>query len=186
MIIGISGVARSGKDTFFKLLSDSLRNLKFPECKRLAFADEIKKELNELTIKNFNIDCFNISDKDKEIVRPLMVAYGTNLARALNKNHWIDRIKPELESNYSSGLISVITDVRYENEQWFIKNHFPKSLNVHIHRYGFEAANEEEAENDPKLKRNSDYQISWKSFTNDDSEGLPFIEGFINEKLRRE
>lgn len=184
MIIGISGVARSGKDTFFKILKRSL-SIEYGECKRFAFADEIKKELNDITLKNFNIDCFNLSDSNKEIVRPLMVAYGTNLARAINSNHWINRIESSVTKHYKSGGVAVITDVRYPNEQSFIKKNFKHSFNIHINRFGFNPANKEEEINTPILKHGCDYEISWKTFDSSDSEGEPFVQGFINEKLRR-
>lgn len=184
MIIGVSGVARSGKDTFFNLLKTNLKGKKYGVCKRFAFADEIKKELNKITIPNFGIDCTKVPNKDKEKVRPLMVAYGTHLARSINSNHWINRIKPHVESHYKSGGICVITDVRYPNEQEFIKDNFEHSFNVHIHRFGFDPINKEEESNAPLLQQKSDYQISWKTFNNV-NEGDALVQGFINEKLRR-
>ena len=184
MIIGVSGVARSGKDTFFKLLKKNLTGKQYGVCKRFAFADEIKRELNQITIPNFGINCLKTLKKDKEKVRPLMVAYGTHLARSINKDHWIDRIKPHIESHYRSGGICVITDVRYPNEQEFIKKNFKNSHNVYIHRFGFDPINSEEEKNAPLLQEKSDYQISWKTFT-DTSQGDSLVQGFINEKLRR-
>lgn len=182
MVIGVSGYARSGKDTFFKLLKKTLKG-KF-KVQRIALADAIKNDLKPLLIKNFNINPFSCSDKEKEIIRPLMVTYGTHTARKLNENHWIEKIEDKVLSNYNKGIISVITDIRYTNEQNFIKDKFKDSLSVNIERFNYGPANKEEEINTPKLKKNSDYEILWKSFKKNDDEGLPFIESFVNEKIK--
>jgi len=183
MVIGVSGVARSGKDTFFKLLKSELKDINGLRIERLAFADRIKKELSEILLSNFNIDIFNPTESEKQKIRPLLVSYGTHLARSIDEDHWIKILSPKIKSNEFNNIISVITDVRYPNEQNFIKSNFKNSCNVHINRFGFEAANEEEAKQTPVLESQSDYIINWDSFNDNESIGLPFIQGFINEKL---
>lgn len=183
MIIGVSGYARSGKDTFFEILKRELSGSK--KVSRVALADCIKEDLKPLLTENFNIDPFNCTDDQKNIIRPLMVTYGTHVARKLNKNHWINKIKQKLIKNESLGCISVITDVRYMNEQTFLKENFNNSIFVHISRIGFGPANKEEEINTPKLKINSDYEISWKSFSSSNEEGEPFVKSFINERIKK-
>ena len=181
MIIGISGVARSGKDTFFKCLN----NIKSPSVfKRVAFADELKNDLSNLILNNFNIDIFNCSDEEKEIIRPIMVSYGV-AARSINQNFWIDKIVNKV-SSYSDARIPVLTDVRYENEQKFLKNNFDKSILVYIKRIGFGPANEEEAVNDKKLLKNIDYTVEWDSFEDSNSlvEAEPHVLKFAKEMLQ--
>ena len=51
-IIGVSGVAGVGKDTFFQLLSEVI------PCKRYALADELKKEVRQWTRLHYGIDSF--------------------------------------------------------------------------------------------------------------------------------
>lgn len=182
MIIGISGFARSGKDTFYNIFKKIYpkRDL----ISRIAFADQIKEDLKPLLISNFKIDPFKCSDKEKEIIRPLMVSYGTHVARSIDKDFWIKKVEPKITHNQNNNLISVITDIRYENEQNFLKKNFENVHLVHINRFNFGPANEEEERNIPILRSNSDYEIHWKSFINSDDEGIPFIESFINDRIK--
>jgi hypothetical protein len=183
MVIGVSGVARSGKDTFYLLLKQRLQPLGFV-CARTAFADKLKSDLKPLILKEFSIDIDNCTDSEKEIIRPFMVSYGT-LARSLNQDHWVNKVKNKIfKEQLKPKTISVITDVRYPNEQSFIKTNFKKFCNVHIERFGRGPANEEEKKYDPDLKKQSNYLIYWKDFDDSIEEGEPIIDGFINEKIR--
>ena len=50
-VIGLAGVAGAGKDLFFKILKESV-----PNVKRYALADELKEELFEWSHMNYGID----------------------------------------------------------------------------------------------------------------------------------
>lgn len=182
MIIGICGVARSGKDTTYNLFNKALlkRN---KTSERFAFADQIKYELKPLLEENFNINPFDCDDDTKEKIRPLMVAYGTHLARALDENHWIKRLSQRIKSK-SIADYQFITDVRYENEINFLRSNFDKSYIIYVEREGFKPINEEEEINCPKLRSRSDYVINWPSFNEAESEGYPYVEKIINEELK--
>lgn len=183
MVIGVSGVARSGKDSFFLLLKEALEPLGFT-CERTAFADKLKSDLKPLILEEFSIDIDSCGDKEKEVIRPFMVSYGT-LARSLNQDHWINKVKHKiLNEQLIPKTISIVTDVRYPNEQNFIKNNFEKHCNVHIERFGRGPANEEEKKYTPDLKNQSDYLIYWRDFEDGIEEGKPMIEGFINERIK--
>ena len=112
-IIGISGLARSGKDTLFKFLSEKLK-INNISSKRLAFADELKEECDDFLKKNIDISAFTEKNEEKEIIRPFLVCYGTKVRRRLNKNCWIDRLSSKLEATNQDYVF--ITDVRYEHE----------------------------------------------------------------------
>ena len=183
MVIGVSGSARSGKDSFFLLLKSQLQNTGI-KCVRTAFADKLKSDINPLLIKNLNINLNNCSDEVKSQVRPLMVSYG-ELARSLDEDHWIKKVKDKISKEQEGDkVISVITDVRYPNEQKFIKRNFKDYCNVYIERFGTNPANSEEEKNTPSLKKQSDYLIYWKNFSTSIEEGIPMIDGFINERVK--
>lgn len=183
MVIGVSGVARSGKDSFYLLLKRKLEPLGFT-CERTAFADELKSDLKPIILSEFNINIDHCSNKEKELIRPFMVSYGS-LARSLNKEHWINKVKVKIfKEQLLPKSISVITDVRYPNEQLFVKNNFKNFCNVHVERFGTEPANEEEKKYNPNLKKQSNYLIYWKDFDNSIEDGAPMIDGFINERIR--
>ena len=113
-----------------------------------------------------------------------MVSYGS-LARSLNQDHWIKRVQQKIfNEQLSDKTISVITDVRYPNEQNFIKNNFKKHCNVYIERFGREPINEEEKKYTLELKKSSDYVIYWKDFDNSIEEGGSIVDGFINERIK--
>ena len=94
-LIGISGLARSGKDTLFELLSSKLNKEKV-SSKRLAFADELKEECDDFLRSNIGISAFTEDNSEKEIIRPFLVCYGSKIRRRLNKNCWIERLSNKL------------------------------------------------------------------------------------------
>jgi hypothetical protein len=182
-LILVSGNARVGKDTFFNTLSNLLNDR--INCNRFAFADQIKDDLSNLLMNNFNIDPHHPSEEQKEIIRPLLVSYGTDVARKLDPEFWIKKIYKKIEKNNSlTHNLCVITDARYPNEQTFFKKRFAKCISVHIERFGFGPANKEEEKNSPLLKAKSDYVISWETFNDNMDLAEPFVNGFINEKLK--
>ena len=71
-VIGISGLARSGKDTLFQFLSGKLKEDNI-SSKRLAFADELKEECDDFLKKNIGISAFTEKNSEKEIIRPFLV-----------------------------------------------------------------------------------------------------------------
>ena len=182
-IILVSGNARVGKDTFYNTLKNLLDYR--INCIRYAFADQIKDDLSELLMKNFNINPHSPSEEQKEIIRPLLVSYGTDVARRLDPEFWIKKIYKKIKENNSpKDSLCVITDTRYPNEQAFFKKRFKKCTSVHVERFGYGPANKEEDVNSPLLKDKSDYVISWDSFDSNIELAEPFVNGFINEKLR--
>jgi len=160
-IIGITGVARSGKDTLFNAISEINKNLKF---KRIALADELKSECDEFLIKNIGISAFTEETKEKEIIRPFLVTYGTHIRRKLNENCWIEKAEHTMLNSKDVDCF-VITDVRFLNEMEWIKSKGGKVL--HISRDGILPANKEESENDPHLRDNADVRLKVSTFTND-------------------
>ena len=80
VIIGVTGFARSGKDTFFK---ESSKLLSKAQCHRYAFADALKHESDDFLKKNVGISAFTDAE-DKELIRPFLVTYGTELRRKID------------------------------------------------------------------------------------------------------
>jgi len=126
-IIGISGSRCVGKDTFYQILY-SLNN----RFKRYAFADALKYDLHPLISTQFNIDLFNVGPYEKEIIRPIMIAYGTAW-RTFDKNHWVKKVYNQIHNEYvyEKTIIPVITDIRYDNELLFLREKFGKKF-IHI------------------------------------------------------
>jgi len=193
MVLGISGVAGSGKDTFFSILSAKI------DCKRYSLADELKREVQPWCMEHYDIDSFDCSRKEKEIIRPFLVFHGLQKRNATNGRYWIEKISNKILNSKENNKI--ITDIRfddYENDEvsW-LKDELGGVL-VHISQFSTpppsrwsslsvekeykEPANSEEARNNPKLKEKADFLIEWPILesTQDIEEELsPYVDEFI-------
>ena len=141
MIIGLSGYARSGKDTVANLL---VLNYSF---KRLAFADAIKDAvllLNPILDNGRRVSDV-VNDYGWEVakanieVRRLLQVMGTEVGRKLIDEYiWIDKVFNQIEPDKRF----VITDVRFpveanmiqsiEGKVWRVNRHNHSAVNTHI------------------------------------------------------
>jgi hypothetical protein len=169
MIIGITGVARCGKDTFCSILKKYLEERQI-KSQRLAFADDLKKELNEFTKEKFKIDLLKCDGADKELVRPLMVAYGKCRRVQTGGKYWTSQLDVKVEKLLKDDIIPIITDVRYieykDDEYSWIKSR--NGILIHLSRKLddgslVQPANIEEKSNDNKLKAVADFSICWET-----------------------
>ena len=180
-LIGISGLARSGKDSIYLKCKPVLRSMGY-SVKRVAFADCLKSECDELLSKYTGISAFTEDTKEKEIIRPLLVTYGTHIRRKLNKNCWIDKIDEMVKSFIKDNIVTFVTDVRFENEINWV--HDLGGLSVHISREGVKPPNQEEAENNPKLKNLSSLKLRWGDFNKENPENINSIINQVIEGIR--
>jgi hypothetical protein len=168
-MIGITGVARSGKDTFYSILSKYLES-KGLKSQRLAFADNLKKELRPFVKDNFKIDLNSCTPEEKEIVRPLMVAYGKCRRSQTQGQYWVSLLDEDVKKLQKENTIPIITDVRYieykgDEYSWLKKYN---GILIHLSRKLddgslIQPANIEEKANDNKLKNVADLTISWET-----------------------
>ncbi len=166
MIIGISGVARSGKDTLANGFVKILKEIGV-KSKRLALADELKSECRSFIKKTLNIDVLNMTDDEKKIVRPFLVFWGTHMRRKADENCWIKA----LENRRKPDTLTIVSDIRYQNEADWIKEN--GGFLIHIARLDengelIQPPNEEERENDPLLTEKSNVSFVWNTFGDKD------------------
>lgn len=179
VIFGVSGVARSGKTTFCKHLINKLERSGVPSVS-ISFAEEVKRHLDSFTMEKLNISCFTENTEEKSIIRPLLVCYATDVCRnKINENFWIKKVEKKIISCINNKVVVVIPDVRYKNEMDWIKS--LGGFVVHIQRSGIKPANFEEKSNDPIVKKNADYNIKWKNFT-DENKTCSF---YLNKMFRK-
>lgn len=183
-LYGVSGVARSGKDTFglyFKKLLES----KGQSVELLSFAKSLKADIDPFLTEKVGISAFTQDTEEKSIIRPLLVAYGMTM-RTIDENYWIKKTSKSLIENMSRNVVSIITDVRFPNEIKFIKTHTNACV-IHLSRLLNNAlippANEEEAQHDPLCIELSDVQIEWPTFGDTDEEYTSFIESNVFPKI---
>jgi len=160
-LIGISGYARSGKDTFYQRSAEILsKNDK--KSVRLAFADALKQELDDLLVTHLGISAFTEEDKEKKLIRPLLVTYGTELRRKLNPNCWIETIQSNVIDHLNDGSYVFVTDVRFENEAQWIRMNGGTLINVI--REGVSPANHEEHRQFHRMKKYINYNVNWPTY----------------------
>ena len=147
MIIGLSGYARSGKDTVAELL---VLNYEF---KRMAFADGIRDAL--IALNPILHDGYRLNEivkmygwevaKSKDEVRRLLQVMGTEVGRKLiHEDVWVWRLFNSINTDERI----VIPDVRFPNEArmieqnggevWRINRHNHKPVNDHISEHAMD------------------------------------------------
>lgn len=168
--IGLCGLARCGKDTFFSIVKEYFSNKGYQPY-RLSFADILKEDVNEFLWEKTGINAFTEDPIEKELIRDFLVAYGTKLMRRIDENYWISKVEQNLRPAPPFGEmpspLPVFTDVRYLNELKWIKS-LGGSI-IHIEREGILPPNEEEIKNDPLLKKIANINFYWENF----SDGTP-------------
>jgi hypothetical protein len=138
MIIGLTGYARSGKDTVAKVL---IENYGFT---RIAFADPIRELLLEMNpiLENGSRLSSIINEYGWEItkaqteVRRLLQTLGVGARKVFGENHWV----VEAFKNLDHSKNYVVTDVRFLNEADWIKEVYNGQL-WRIKRPGIGAIN---------------------------------------------
>jgi hypothetical protein len=122
MIIGLSGYARSGKDT----VAETLAGHGF---KRVAFADPMREALLTLN-PSIDLDGYRVSLQQavaavgweglkdlSEELRPLLQRFGTEVCRHMfGQDIWVRTAMARIDGP------TVFTDVRFENEADAVRN----------------------------------------------------------------
>jgi hypothetical protein len=167
-MIGLSGIAGSGKDLFCRLLLKEIKGT------RIALADPLKEETRGFILQKYGIDILNCTLEEKNKVRDFLVFYGGIKRYESKGTYWTDKAQNKADASKHT---SVITDIRYseyENDEvsWLKKQnkgtlvHIRKyceleTLGSHVKRIYFTPPNEDEVRNDPKLLEKADYCIEW-------------------------
>jgi len=108
-IYGLTGKAGSGKDTFYRSVAKRL-----PKAMRVAFADELKREIANLT--GFTVEYI---EAYKNELRGLLQNWGTNLRRNhCGQDYWIKKLSAR---PVPADSIVFVTDVRFQNEADWIR-----------------------------------------------------------------
>ena len=165
-VIGIAGVAGSGKDTFGKIIGSVFEN-SGGKVNYLSFAAKLKAEVSEISKKLYDIDPINCTREEKNLIRPLLLAHGAIMREKTQGQYWIEGVKNLIIENN----INIITDVRFceyecDEVDWIQSN---GGIVVHITRFFEENGqriyimpdNEYEKRNDKTLKNKADYSFSW-------------------------
>lgn len=170
-VIGLSGFARSGKDTLCEFLIKEYANIGIT-AKRFALADQLKKDLDDFLVTRCSISSFTSITEEKTLIRPILVEYGRLKRTQSNGTYWTNLLEQEIKSQAPE--VAIVTDVRYnifpKDEVFWLKATMCGVL-VHIRRFDMitigeecsqpiksyhKAPNEDERINDPSLIKNAD------------------------------
>jgi hypothetical protein len=106
-IISISGSARSGKDTLFQCLSDILAKHNI-NVERFGLADELKADLDGFLRQRLGISAFTTDPAEKDLIRPLMVAYGKIKRIQTKGQYWVGLIEPKVKESLKDAIFHVL------------------------------------------------------------------------------
>jgi len=180
-LIGISGLARSGKDLFTTVAQNVLKEHGL-KTERFALAYELKSDLKDLIQKKTGIDVFTENTEEKNIIRPLLVAYGDVMRKISDGKYWTQKVEQRIGK--SKADVVFITDIRYdhyiEDECTWLQLKQSGKL-IHLTKYQLtampqgkrfsknkqtkvyqSAPNEHEMINDPKVRKRADLKIEWE------------------------
>jgi len=182
-IIGISGAARSGKDTLCRgLIRVFSKNFGIKAIRRSIAGDQVKKDLKDLLQNNLAIDSFTENFTLKEEIRPLLIEYGKLMRNKTNGRYFIERFIKEEET------INIIPDIRYveypKDEGHWIKNEMNGFL-VFIERGGIFDANDTEKINNKIIKEMSDYHITWNALDENKESDRNIIDQYALEIIEK-
>ena len=115
MIVGLTGYANSGKDTFASVLVEKHGFV------RLAFADKVRElalEVNPKLRTPYGDEDWDELKKRPE-VRELLQDVGLGVRKVIGENVWVDLVMAQIPKDDRR---YVITDVRFPNEVEAIKS----------------------------------------------------------------
>ena len=199
-LIGCGSQRLVGKDTFFQVFKEICAQV-IPDynVERISFAEPLREELNEFTIPKYNIDLFNCSPEEKELVRPLMIEHG-RIKRCQTKGQYFTNlagIKIDAIKEIRPKTIFVITDLRYTSKvSGYLKDEFEwvKSrggIVLNLERYYFVNDREvkfietdipDEIKNSKAIAASCDYYLNWQTTNNKELRAAfvrPFVDWFL-------
>lgn len=173
-IIGISGNARSGKNSLAETLEEIFKESN-TSTESFALANNLKSDLNSFTEKFYGISAYTKDDKQKSLLRDLMVAHGKIMRNLTGGKYWCDLLEKPILDSVNEGNVCFITDIRFcefkgTDEVFWVKEKLGGIL-VHVTRIlsngePVSPANNEEAKNEKGLIENSDFHLTWQTTDN--------------------
>ena len=182
-LVGVSGVARSGKNLFCDMVISELEKRGY-SAKQFALADSLKNDCSSFLKEQCDLDVYTDNTNQKTLFREFLVWYGDLKRKQTNGRHWIETMNNIL-TEYK-GDVALVSDVRYAtypNDElgWVLYEH--EGLLVHLRRYKkssstvieadgtvkfdyVQAPNEHERINDPRMREGAHFQLDWPTVDN--------------------
>jgi hypothetical protein len=178
IVVGISGYARSGKDTLASIIKESLLS-NGVKTKIFSFAFSLKNDIDDFCTSKIGISSFSEITEMKSKIRPILIAYGQVQRTISNGTYWLNKLKPEIDSFFDDdGSVAIVSDLRFKEYEFdevdFIRS-YSNNMIITVSRIMENgilntAAHESEAKNLPRISRIADYELTWN--TNDNKNEL--------------
>lgn len=196
--IGVSGLARAGKNIFCDIAIKQLKSEYNLNAKAYALAFELKNDCADFIKCKLNLNVFSENTNDKNVFRPLLVWYADVKRKQTNGRYWIELLNNTInQDNNSNTDIVLISDIRfaeYKNDEIFwLKNELKGKL-VHVSKFSYDNTktnkifnqppNNTEKENDPIIKENADYLIEWEDIKGENSINNEYLNLNVRECLK--
>jgi hypothetical protein len=168
--IGVSGVARVGKNLFCDIASDILYKERGLSSKTYSLANCLKKDCEVFLRDKLGLNVWSEDTLEKSIFRPLLIWYGGVKRNASKGRCWIEMLDPDVRK--STADICFISDVRFckyaNDEAYWVQTELGGKL-VHISKFSYlssekvytQPASQDETVNDPMLKHIADASMEW-------------------------
>lgn len=163
-IIGLYGNRGVGKDTLYHTIAKEWDKAVTSDMffARRAFADKLKEGLNPIAQEMFGKDVNKLSQKEKEIFRPILIAYGCAW-REIDPLHWV-KIVDESFNLFNNSEKIIVTDFRFPNEVKFFKKKYKDSFYlIGLDRKGAPEPTDEEKKHITEMKKLCDIFIVMKN-----------------------
>jgi hypothetical protein len=179
-LIGISGAARSGKDTLCRALIREFKKINLSAIRKSIAGDTVKKDLQELLMQKLKIDSFTENINEKTLIRPMLVEYGKLMRNTTQGRYFIDNFE------YSKNTINIIPDIRYAeykgDELGWLKDE-SKGVLIFLEREEISDANETEKINNKIIRNFADHYIKWGRLNEEDEAEKSIINSYAREFL---
>ncbi len=159
LVLSLAGNRAVGKDTLFSALH-SVDN----RFRSYAFAAPLKRDLVPFLLQHFDIDPQTATGSAKELIRPMLIAYGC-AKRAIDPDYWVSRTIMQIQSDWNgrdASFIPVVTDCRFENEARLLRKSFGDGFRlINLTRKGAPPPTEEEEKHYRRVAELADHCINW-------------------------
>lgn len=176
LYIGISGVARSGKDSLALEIENLIRSYKGKTIYKTSLAYPLKEDCKDFIQQYLGLDVFTDNNEEKATFREFLVWYGKVKRQQTEGKYWTTLLDERVKKFQPD--ICIIPDIRYQqyeqDEVSWLKTK-QNNILIHLQRIAINGeivppANVDESINDSIIQNSADYKIVWPTFTDENKE----------------